>query len=76
MGGQELQLFSGVRPGAEVDVVGAQRDPGELRVAEGVLYGQPATGENPDTAGALGAAQPRAAAWSASVDDAGRGSSS
>ena len=44
---EEVQLLSGVRPGAEVDVVGAQRDPGELGVGEGVLHRQPATGQDP-----------------------------
>ena len=35
-----------MRAGAEVDVVGLQGDPGELRVRVGVLDGQPATGQH------------------------------
>ena len=36
-GGQEVGLLGGVRQGPEVDVVGAEGDPGELRVRVGVL---------------------------------------
>ena len=50
LGGQELGLLGGVRPGAEVDVVGAEGDPGELGVRVGVLGGQPAAGQRPPAA--------------------------
>ena len=44
--GQELGLLVAVRPDAEVDVVGAQHDSGELRVGVGVLDGAPAADEH------------------------------
>ena len=49
----------GERPGPEVDVVGAQRDPGELGVRVRVLDGQPAAGQHADAVRAVaGVAQP------------------
>ena len=48
--GEEGGLLGGVRPRPEVDVVGAERDPGELAVGVGVLGGQPPAGEHPDRA--------------------------
>src|SRR3712207_7112827 len=44
------QLLGRVRPGAGVDVVGPERDAGELGVGVGVLDRQPATGQHPDAA--------------------------
>ena len=40
-GGEEVRLLVGVRAAAEVDVVGAQHDPGELGVGVGVLERRP-----------------------------------
>ncbi|GAA5615746.1 hypothetical protein Spla01_06963 [Streptomyces platensis] len=55
-GRQEVGFLGAVHPGPEIDVVGAQRDPGELGVGVGVLDGQPAAGQY---AGApLGRGQP------------------
>ena len=45
---QEGVLLGAAGPGAEVDVVGAQREPGELGVGVGVGHGQSAAGEHPD----------------------------
>ncbi len=50
LGGEERRFLGRVRPGAEVDVVGAQRHPGELRVRVGVLDGDPAAGQHPGPA--------------------------
>jgi hypothetical protein len=47
---QEIPLFGRLRPGPEVDVVGAERQPGELRVRVRVFDGQPAAGEDADLA--------------------------
>ena len=58
-GGEEGQLLRaecGAGPG--VDVVGAQRHPGELRVRVGVLDGQPAAGQHADAAGVARLEQP------------------
>ena len=49
-GGEELLLLRRVRPCPHVDVVGVQRDPGELGVRVGVLKRQPAAGEHADAA--------------------------
>ena len=49
--GEEVGLLVGVRPGAEVDVVGAQHGAGELGVGVRVLHGQPAAGEHAGRAG-------------------------
>ena len=43
---QEVGLLVGVGPSPEVDVVRTQHHSGELRVAVGVLQGEPATGEH------------------------------
>ena len=51
---QELRLLAGVRAGAEVDVVGAQHDSGELGVGVSVFDGQPATRQHTGTAGCCG----------------------
>ena len=56
VGGEEVGLLGGVRAGAEVDVVGAEGDAGELGVGVGVLGGQPATGEHGAGAGVAQAA--------------------
>ena len=45
-GGEELRLLVGVRAAAEVDVVGAQHDPGELGVGVGVLERRPAADQH------------------------------
>src|SRR5690606_4638233 len=45
-GGEELGLLLRVGSGAEVDVVGAQHDPGELGVGVGVLQGEPSADEH------------------------------
>ena len=51
LGGEERRLLGRERTGPEVDVVGAERDPGELAVGEAVLGGDPATGQHADRAG-------------------------
>ena len=56
-GGEEVELLGRVRPGPGVDVVGAERDPGELRVRVGVLDGEPAAGQHADAAAVAGLAQ-------------------
>ena len=56
--------------GPEVDVVGAERDAGELAVGVGVLGGEPAAGQHADRAGR--GRRPRAATANASGHDAGR----
>jgi hypothetical protein len=48
--GEEVQLLGGVRAGAEVDVVRAGGDAGELGVGVGVFDGQPAAGQHADPA--------------------------
>ena len=60
LGGEERGLLGRVRPGPEVDVVGAERDPGEGAVGVGVLGGEPAAGQD--------AASPPAAAQAAGGD--------
>ena len=55
-GGQELRLLVGVRAAAEVDVVGAQHDPGELGVRVGILERRPATDQH--TGAAVGSGEP------------------
>ena len=73
LGGQELGLLGAVRPGPEVDVVGVQGDPRELRVGVGVLDGEPAAGQHAGPA-ARPRPGPRAAAASASGQLAGASS--
>ena len=51
LGGEERRLLGRVRAGAEVDVVGAERDARELAVGVGVLGGEPAAGQHADGAG-------------------------
>ena len=51
LGGEEGGLLGRERPGPEVDVVGAERDAGELAVGEGVLGGEPAAGQDAGVAG-------------------------
>ncbi len=63
-----------MRPGPEVDVVGAQGDPGELGVRVGVLNGGPPADQDADPAGVAGRGEPAAAASSASGHDATRSS--
>ena len=48
--GEEGQLLGRRRTGAEVDVVRAERDPGELGVRVGVLLGEPSAGQHADAA--------------------------
>ena len=48
--GQELGLLGRMRTSTEVDVVGVQRYPGELRVRVGVLDGRPAADQHAGTA--------------------------
>ncbi len=62
------------RAGPEVDVVGAERDPGELGVGVGVLKGDAAAGQH--AAEPRAAARPSAAMVSASGQDAGSSSPS
>ena len=50
---EELGLLAGVRAGAEVDVVGAEGEPGELGVRVGVLERQPAAGQHAGLAARL-----------------------
>ena len=45
---QEVRLLTGVLPGPEVDVVGAEHGSSELRIAVGVLQGEPPTGQHAD----------------------------
>ena len=70
-GGEECRLLGGVRAGPEVDVVGAQRQSGELRVGVGVgeVSRPPASTPTPPLSRA--AASPAAAAVIASVQDVG-----
>ena len=70
LGGQELRLLVAVRPAAEVDVVGAQHHPGELRVRVGVLDGAPAADQHAGPARC--GREPVAATPSASDHDAER----
>ena len=51
LGRRGRRLLGRERPGAEVDVVGAEGDAGELAVGEGVLGGQPAAGQHRRRAG-------------------------
>ena len=51
VGGEEGRLLGRERPGAEVDVVGAEGCPGELRVGVAVLGGDPAAGQHPHATG-------------------------
>ena len=68
---EERQLLGRVRPGAGVDVVGAEDHAGELGVGVGVLDGQPAAGQHADTAVVRAASSPAAAAAHASGQDGG-----
>ena len=69
---EERQLLAGVCARAGVDVVGAERHAGELRVGVGVLDGQPAAGQHADAALVTGGEPGRRRRRpSASVHDAG-----